>query len=338
MATVSVKTLATMWMLAASLQSSLSMAIETPVWPPPPETARYRYLGALRGERDVLAKPGFLKRLATFVFGEGAEHMLVRPHGVAVAADGTLAVADPGLPGVHLFQRERSEYRLIHPDGDAAMTSPVGVAFTPAGTLLVTDSSAPAVFEFSRAGSLLRRFGAGRLKRPAGIAVDPRDGRIFIADTLAHRIVRFNAKGEWLGEIGARGDGPGAFNFPTHVALDRDGRLVVTDSLNFRIQVLDESDAAQRQFGRHGDHLGDFSKPKGVAVGEDGRIYVVESYFDHLLVFDRAGRLLLPIGGNGVGPGEFNLPAGVATHGDLVYVADSYNQRVQIFRVLAADP
>lgn len=89
---------------------------------------------------------------------------------------------------------------------------------------------------------------------------------------------------------------------------------------------------------RHYDLSLGLNKSVPVSVGRDGRIYVVESYFDHLLVFERDGRLLLPIGGSGVGPGQFNLPAGVATHGDLVYVADSYNQRVQIFRVLAADP
>jgi DNA-binding beta-propeller fold protein YncE len=315
-----------------------ALADEVLVWPAPPETARYRYVGALHGARDVLPRPGFWARLATFVSGERAEHVLIRPYGVAVSADGTLAVADPGLPGVHLFQRERREYRLIRPEGDGTLTNPVAVAFTATGTVLVADSGTASVLEFSRNGSLLRRIGQGRFKRPTGIAVHGRDGRIFVADALAHCIMVFNAKGEWQRTIGARGDAPGAFNFPTHLALDREGLLYVTDSLNFRIQVLDDSGAPLRQFGRLGDRLGDLSKPKGVAVGEDGRIYVVEGYFDHLLVFDRDGRLLLPVGGGGASPGRFNLPAGVAVHDDLIYVADSYNRRVQIFRALSAAP
>jgi DNA-binding beta-propeller fold protein YncE len=210
----------------------------------------------------------------------------------------------------------------------------VGAAFTPQDTLVVADSGAPAVLELTRRGKRLRRFESGQLARPTGVAVDPRDGRVFVADTAAHRIVVFDAQGRQRREFGQRGGAPGEFNFPTHLALNGEGRLLVTDSLNFRVQEFDESGAPRRQFGRLGDRLGDFSKPKGVAVGRDGRIYIMESYFDHLLVFDPDGRLLLPIGGNGTAPGRFNLPAGVAAHGDLVYVADSYNRRVQIFRAL----
>lgn len=42
---------------------------------------------------------------------------------------------------------------------------------------------------------------------------------------------------------------------------------------------------------------------------------------------------MLPVGGSGDQPGKFNLPAGVAVHGNQIYVADSYNRRIQIFRM-----
>jgi hypothetical protein len=46
-----------------------------------------------------------------------------------------------------------------------------------------------------------------------------------------------------------------------------------------------------------------------------------------------AGQFLLNIGETGTGPGQFGLPAGVAIGGDgRIYVADSYNHRVQIFK------
>jgi sugar lactone lactonase YvrE len=50
-------------------------------------------------------------------------------------------------------------------------------------------------------------------------------------------------------------------------------------------------------------------------------------------VFDRDGRLLLSVGAQGHGKGEFWLPNGIfVTHDDMIFVADSYNKRVQVFR------
>jgi hypothetical protein len=40
-------------------------------------------------------------------------------------------------------------------------------------------------------------------------------------------------------------------------------------------------------------------------------------------------------GGTGAGPGEFFLPTSIHIDGnDYIYVADSYNRRIQVFRYL----
>lgn len=322
--------------LTALLGLAAAQAGETPRWPPPPEPARYEFAGALHGERDVAPPPGFWERVLRFFTGGREEGVLVRPYGVTVTRDGLLAVADPGLPGVHLFDIAGKRYRAIRAFNDENLVSPIAVAETAAGTLVVTDSRAGAVYEFSTGGDALRRIGQGALKRPTGIAVHPRDGRLFVTDTLAQQIVVFSPEGRQLATIGRRGAARGEFNYPVDVAFDAAGRLYVTDTMNFRVQVFDAGGKPLFSFGRLGDKIGDLSKPKGVAVDRHGRIYVVESYFDHLLVFDNRGRLLLAIGGNGAQPGHFNLPAGVAVRGDLVYLADAYNRRVQIFRALPA--
>ena len=52
-------------------------------------------------------------------------------------------------------------------------------------------------------------------------------------------------------------------------------------------------------------------------------------------IFERDGRFLLAVGGSGSGPGSFWLPTGLHVDAeDRVYVADSYNSRVQIFQYL----
>lgn len=50
-------------------------------------------------------------------------------------------------------------------------------------------------------------------------------------------------------------------------------------------------------------------------------------------VFDREGRLLYYFGARGTGLGEFQLPAGLfIDREDRIFVVDSYNRRVQVFR------
>jgi hypothetical protein len=55
---------------------------------------------------------------------------------------------------------------------------------------------------------------------------------------------------------------------------------------------------------------------------------------DNIQVFDSTGRLLLVIGGPGQQVGRFWSPSGVDIHDDLVYVADTYNDRIQVLRYL----
>jgi DNA-binding beta-propeller fold protein YncE len=64
-----------------------------------------------------------------------------------------------------------------------------------------------------------------------------------------------------------------------------------------------------------------------------GHIYVVDGMHHAMQVFDRDGQLLLAVGEQGREPGQFWLPSGVyATAQDLIFVADAFNRRVQVFR------
>lgn len=174
--------------------------------------------------------------------------------------------------------------------------------------LYVADAELKAVFVLDASGRPLARLGEGLLQRPTGVARDPRSGRLFVADTVAHTVEVFGAEGQHLRTLGRRGENPGEFNFPTHLAL-RDGRLYVTDTLNNRVQVLDVSEAADtaspafgrfvRSVGARGLFVGNLVRPKGVAVDGEGNVYVVESYYDSVLVFSAEGDFLMPITGTG---------------------------------------
>ena len=262
---------------------------------------------------------------------------IIRPFALAMHPAGGLLIADPGRKIVHFYCWGRRTYIPIGPKLEGGLQSPVGVAALPDGRILVCDSRLETVECFDAKGRALGHFCDPEVMgRPAGIAVNSSRGEVYIADVTNHRVMVLDLKGRLLRLIGHRGDGPGEFNFPTHLTLGPQGRLYVTDSMNFRVQVLEPDGTFVRAIGRLGDAPGQFSKPKGVAVDKEGHVIVVEGLYDALEFFDPQGELLLSAGSSGSNPGQFWLPAGLCldTKEQLLFVADSYNSRVQVFRLL----
>jgi sugar lactone lactonase YvrE len=65
----------------------------------------------------------------------------------------------------------------------------------------------------------------------------------------------------------------------------------------------------------------------------------MDAAFDNLQIFDTKGRLLLAFGENGSLPGQFWLANGIAINrSNEIFVADSYNRRVQVFKYVGENP
>lgn len=315
---------------ALVLASIRAAAGETPVWPQPPAQARIEFVQAFSRPSDLGIARGLLGRVADFLFG-AADERLVRPMAVALAA-GVVYVADPGARGVHRFDRGAGRYALIAAEG-GAMPSPVGLAAGGDGEVYVVDSRLAQVFLLRPGASVAVPLRLDRrLTQPTGIAVDAASGRLYVVDAGAHCVYIFSRDGSSAGSIGRRGDGDGEFNFPTHIWRTAQGLLYVTDALNFRVQSFDAQGRFRAKFGRQGDKAGDAGRQKGVASDRDGRVYVVDALFHALQIFADDGRPLLLLGERGHGPGEFWLPTGICIDERTIYVADAYNQRVQVFR------
>jgi DNA-binding beta-propeller fold protein YncE len=312
-----------------------------PVWPGPPDPARYRYVGQLTGEQNIhgIKSEALGKRvlgwIVGLVAGRAAPVVLQRPQGGFVDEAGRIYVTDVSRGAVYLFDEPGGVLRVWEwADRTTRFKTPVGIAAGPDGTLLVADADLQRVFRLGPDGESLGSFGAGELKRPTGLARDAERGRVYVADTHGQDIKVYDDSGTLLSTIGGPGVGDGEFNGPTYLTFDGD-RLYVTDTLNARIEVFGADGTYLRKFGRRGLFVGDLPRPKGVAVDTHHNVYVVESYYDYLLVFNDKGEFLLPIGGTGSGIGQFFLPAGVWTdHRNRVYVADAFNGRVVIFQYL----
>jgi sugar lactone lactonase YvrE len=315
------------------------------MFPPPAdgEVPRYMYLGELRGETNLVAPEELGKGLVNTIFaildiiaGPAEPMVLDRPQTGTVDGKGRVFVTDIGRGAVFMFDEKLPEVKVwSKAEGLLDFISPVGIALGPEQQIFVADADLGLVARLSPLGEPLPSIGRNHLLRPNGLAFDAAAGKLYVADTGAHQIKIFNLEGILLAELGARGDGPGEFNYPTHIAIARD-KLYVTDTMNARVQVFSTKTGDYlATIGKRGMFIGDLNRPKGVAADGEGNVYVVESYFDYLLVYNRRGQFLMPLGGSGFGDEKFHLPSGVWVDSrNRVYVADMLNSRVAVFQFL----
>jgi len=318
-----------------SQMSPPAAALPHITWPEPPDRARIELVSMFTRASELGIERSIWTRLASFITG-GSEVDLVRPAGVA--ASGTrIAVADPGSGLVHVYDLAQRQSLALQSCGETEFAEPVAVAIL-GDRLYVSDSTAARIHVFNFAGGCEGGWVLDRGSRPAGLAIDTARARLYVADAAMHQVLGFSPQGQPVLQFGSRGGAAGEFNYPTWLAVDADGNLYVSDALNFRVQIFDPDGKLLGLFGNQGDGSGDLARPKGIGVDRNGTIYLVDALFDAVQMFDRAGRYLMVFGARGSEPGHFSLPAGLAIDGDRIYVADSFNQRVQIFRILGGEP
>ncbi|MFN8471233.1 MAG: VWA domain-containing protein [Anaerolineae bacterium] len=132
-----------------------------------------------------------------------------------------------------------------------------------------------------------------------------------------------------LPSLGGTGSAPGQLLAPRGIALAPDGSLLVADTGNKRIQRLATS----------GDALGSFAaadgrSPMRIAADSGGLIYVL-TQDAHIQKYTPSGELLASWGQPGTRPEELRYPQDLAVGADgRVYVADTDNHRIQVYRRL----
>jgi tripartite motif-containing protein 71 len=164
---------------------------------------------------------------------------------------------------------------------------------------------------------------------------------------------------------GGTGTGPGQFNFPDDSAIDASGDVFVADSGNNRIQmfrlVSDNCPSPTEEvtpgvcfitmWGKPGGADGQLRAPSGVAVNSSGDVFVADSLNNRIQVFRLANPcpagttqvkpgvcFVIKWGSSyasyGTGPGGFQNPQDVTVDSKgNVFVADTSNKRIQVFRL-----
>lgn len=263
--------------------------------------------------------------------GLATQAFLNVPHGVAVAADGTIYIADRGS----------SRVRKVDPSG------------------IITTVAGTGQWGFSGDGGPAT---LAQLNSPFGVAIGP-DGLLYIADTGNQRIRRVGAEGIITtvaggGIVPGPGIGEGGpatkaeLSQPWRVAFDFDGRMYIVDRGNRLIRRVgtDGLITTVAGSGFPDGFLGDggpavlakFGQPEDIAITPDGGFYIADPRNARIrfvgpegiiTTFAGTGRFGRSGDGGPATQAELSEPIGLALAPDgTLYEADWFNQRVRKIR------
>jgi DNA-binding beta-propeller fold protein YncE len=131
--------------------------------------------------------------------------------------------------------------------------------------------------------------------KPEGVTI-LKDGRVVVCDTHYHRIVYFDANGNWLRNFGSEGTGRGQFIFPVGICRDPDENLYVCEyGGHDRVQKFTRDGEWLAEFGSFGTGSGQFQRPSGLAW-LDKKIYVTDAINHRVLIFSDSGKFIQNLG------------------------------------------
>jgi len=269
---------------------------------------------------------GFSGQLGRLMIGEADEVKLQNPVAVG-GVDGVLYIVDAGPKVVYKYDLVTSEIEPVEEIATHFSGDPGNIYVARDRSFYIVDAIGRQVLHFSEHGELRTTFqDLANLSRPLDVIVNEKTGDVLVADGSFSHIVVFNRIGKAIGAIGRRGTGPGRFRAITFMTSGADG-LYVLDRLELPVQVIDWQGNYRYSFGES-----ELLYPNAIAVDKDQRAFISDRSTNSIQVY-QDGQLIMTFGSGGSAPGRFRLITGLWINGNLLYVADSLNRRVQVLRI-----
>jgi len=248
----------------------------------------------------------------------------VQPVGVAAQGD-VLMVADAGARTLWRMERGRDVMARFAPfTGSGAEQG----ASLQVGNDFSTWIALPAehrVVQYDARGRMVRQWiDEANAPRPVAVAVPEDRSEVLVADGASAQILVFNPLGRLLRVLG--GDRAHMLQSIGAMCLGPRG-LYVLDRVAQQVVVFGPRGEVIEIIGEN-----QLVHPRAMTVDRSGRVFVGDDIDQRIRVF-RGSDLLGSAGGTGAGPGRFGRIEGLAVDGNMLYVADSVNARIQVMLV-----
>lgn len=216
---------------------------------------------------------------------------------------------------------------------------PFGLAVNSKDVIYVAEIDSARVSKFTAEGEWLGTIasveGYGALKGPFDVTIGPNDW-IYINDTRNHKVIVLDSDEKLQFVIGAdtKGAAPGMFSEPHFTAVNARGEIFVSDTFNARVQKFSPTGDFIKAWGRIGDKPGEFlynGYVGGIACDNKGHVYLRESDGGRIQKFTEDGNHVATFCKRGTAPGELDEGYGCDVIGDVLWVADTFESRIQKF-------
>ncbi len=288
-----------------------------------------------RSGTDANPSWSYAQKIGATAPGRTSSSLFNQPNGMDTDAAGNLLVAD------------RMHHRYAKFDANGQLTGfqicgdrgTAGIGFNwPAdlavdrttGNIWLADTHQNRLQVLDGGCTTTTSVATNQLKFPAGIEIRDADRIAFVADSGNNRIVSYDVATRQ--QIGVSTAALGLKN-PQGLGVDPvSGDLFVADKANNRVVRVQSTDGSSFSVVRSYTGL---SKPEGAAVDTQGRLYVADTANHRVVIMDAADGVVT---GTITGPSAFSEPQSVHVAGDTLYVADTFNDRVQSYTWSTAPP
>jgi len=163
---------------------------------------------------------------------------------------------------------------------------------------------------------------AQQMLSPSSVAV-AQNGDVYVTDPTRSRVLIFSADGTPKGELKSATPGiqMGSFLRPEAIDVAENGDIFIADSQAKKVIVFNRDKEFVREYPVE-------QMARGVYTA-DNKVYVLD--VGKVIVFEIGGKRISAFGTRGKLPGQIDAYQGIAAKNGTIYVADSYNKRIQAF-------
>ena len=169
-------------------------------------------------------------------------------------------------------------------------------------------------------------FGIGPYNFKAPIGILYYNNEVYVCNRDMDRIQVYSVDGIYIRQFGIYGTAPGLLDSPNYLYL-YNNLLYISEYGNDRVSIFTPAGSFVSTFGE-----GHLDQPHAIYISDEN-IYVVNRALSNVAIFDLDGVYISTFGSYGTANGQFKQPVGITGALGKIYVADTYNNRIQTFEL-----